>query len=98
MTLRPGMFFKHARSHIEILRASDPKKALPAFKGPVLFLNGSRDHRDSEHKWVEACAPSQGKLIVYQGGDHFFSHDKRFDQKLRDDTWNFFKDSRLVSA
>jgi hypothetical protein len=90
------MFFKQAHAQIAILRGSDPRKALPAFKGPVLFANGSRDHRDSEKKWVQAC--TKGTLIVYDGGDHFFSHDRRFDQKLRDDTWKFLQEARIVHA
>lgn len=46
---------------------------------PILFLNGSEDNRDSEDRWLEACTrKKESKLIVYDGGDHFFARDSRF--------------------
>lgn len=76
IVLRPGMFFHQGKAQVAILRSTDPAYQLPKFPGPVLFLNGSLDHRDSEHRWVSMCR--QGRLVVYEGGDHFFSHDDRF--------------------
>jgi hypothetical protein len=46
-----------------------------------LFINGSKDHRDSEQIWVNS-AGAGSKLIVYEEADHFYSHDKRFFDRL----------------
>jgi pimeloyl-ACP methyl ester carboxylesterase len=71
-----GMFFHQALAHVEILKATNPRKSLPNFPGRLLFVNGSKDHRDSENAWLSAS--KQGKLVVIDGGDHFFSHDDRY--------------------
>jgi pimeloyl-ACP methyl ester carboxylesterase len=71
-----GMFFHQALAHVEILKATNPRKSLPAFSGKLLFVNGSKDHRDSENAWL--AASKHGKLVVIDGGDHFFSHDDRY--------------------
>ena len=42
---RTGTFFTQAREQIAVLRASNPPSSLPLFPGPVLFVNGSKDHR-----------------------------------------------------
>ena len=82
-TLRPGFFFQQARAQLDVMRASDPRAALPRFAGPVLFVNGSKDHRDSETVWRDA-AP-RGRLAVYAGADHFLSHDDRYAARFVDD-------------
>ena len=82
-TLRPGFFFQQARAQLDVMRASDPRASLPRFPGPVLFVNGSKDHRDSETIWRDA-AP-RGRLNVYAGADHFFSHDSRYAARFVDD-------------
>jgi len=82
-TLRPGFFFQQARAQLDVMRASDPRAALPRYGGPVLFVNGSRDHRDSETIWRDA-AP-RGRLHVYEGADHFLSHDDRYAARFVDD-------------
>lgn len=83
MVLRCGFFFQQSHRQIEILRASDPLTSLPNFAGPILFINGSMDHRDSELKWVQACQAAT--LKVYEGGDHFFSHDDRYLSRFIED-------------
>lgn len=83
LALRCGFFFHQGPQQIEILSSSDPARALKQFEGEVLFINGSKDHRDSEKLWLAAC--KKGELKVYPGADHFFSHDSRFvDQFLED--------------
>jgi fermentation-respiration switch protein FrsA (DUF1100 family) len=57
-------------------------------KIPILFINGSEDYRDSENIWLEAAGKSS-KLILYEGGDHFFSHDKRFYNRIIEDIVEF---------
>lgn len=83
------MFFHQGRQHVEILRTSNPRAALPRFSGPILFVNGSKDHRDSEQVWVSVSA--RAKSLLYEGGDHFFSHDSRFADRLVTDTADFLE-------
>lgn len=83
---KTGMFFDQGKNQVRILKATNPKKSLENYKGKVLFINGQLDHRDSEKIWAESC---DGKLIVYEGADHFFSHDKRFLDKFMADVTEF---------
>ena len=53
----------------------------------MLFVNGARDHRDSERRWLRA-AP-RGRLELYAGADHFFSHDDRFSARFIRDCLDF---------
>lgn len=67
-----------------------PADCIPEIKKnniPILFFNGSEDHRDSEDYWLELLYSddneeekelSRSSLHVYEGGDHFFCHDSRF--------------------
>lgn len=55
-----------------------------------LFINGSKDHRDSEQIWLEA-AGKDSKLLVYEGADHFFSHDNRFFDRVIEDISSFIE-------
>lgn len=73
-----GMFFEQAGQQVECLRGVAPAEILPHLDLPILFMNGSEDHRDSEDKWLEACSNKKSDLKVYQGGDHFFTHFSRF--------------------
>jgi pimeloyl-ACP methyl ester carboxylesterase len=87
ISLRPGMFFHQGAALIAALRATAPAAALPRFPGPVLFVNGSRDHRDSEQRWL--LAAPRGRLELYEGADHFFSHDDRFAARFVQDCLDF---------
>ncbi|KAJ2986939.1 hypothetical protein HDV02_006434 [Globomyces sp. JEL0801] len=89
MVLSHGYFFNQVGKHIEILKHSNPRASLPKYEGPILFINGSKDHRDSEKVWLESS--KHGKLIVYEGTDHFFSHDDRYLDKLIQDLDEFLK-------
>lgn len=92
-SLRPGFFFEQNEAQITMLKQSDPGSSLPKFKGPILFVNGSKDHRDSEGRWLELSNGANGgksKLIVYEGADHFFSHDIRYFQRFLKDMEEFF--------
>lgn len=91
IALRPGMFFRQGTEQVAILRSTNPPAALARYMGPVLFINGSKDHRDSEHTWKAAA--EKGKLIVYEGADHFFSHDTRYSERFLQDSWDFINAS-----
>lgn len=96
LALRPGMFFQSGVEQVEVLRGTNPRAALAAFAGkPVLFVNGSLDHRDGERVWLAAAGP-RAQLITYEGGDHFFSHDSRFAQRLADDVAAFCARNELL--
>jgi pimeloyl-ACP methyl ester carboxylesterase len=75
-TLRAGVYFDQSEAQITILKQSNPRDSLPKFPGKLLFVNGTKDHRDSEGIWVSVS--QNGQLIDYESGDHFFSHDNRF--------------------
>ncbi|KAJ3260863.1 hypothetical protein HK103_007426 [Boothiomyces macroporosus] len=89
IALYTGMYFHSGLEQVEILSNTNPLKQLPNFKGRVLFINGSLDHRDSEQLWLKACP--NGRLIVYDGADHFFSHDKRFLSRFVQDIRDFLQ-------
>ena len=96
--LRPGMFFHQSQAQVDALRASDPLSSLPNFKGPVLFVNGSKDHRDSENMWLSACGSAHNcELKVYEEADHFFSHDDRFVDRFIDDCMQLAQRSQGLS-
>jgi pimeloyl-ACP methyl ester carboxylesterase len=73
-----GMWFDQAAAHVECLRQIAPAKLLPRIHIPILYMNGSLDHRDSEDIWLKFSPSPQSSLKVYEGGDHFFTHDSRF--------------------
>ncbi|KAG7343037.1 alpha/beta fold family hydrolase [Nitzschia inconspicua] len=74
-----GMFFDQAVQQIECLHSVQPADHIPSYNFPILFFNGSEDYRDSEDKWLRLCKDQQrSSLKVYEGGDHFLSHDSRF--------------------
>jgi pimeloyl-ACP methyl ester carboxylesterase len=73
-----GMFFDRAGEQVECLRDVAPAEYIPNLNLPIVFMNGSKDYRDSEQRWLELCTNKESHLKVYQGGDHFFIHDSRF--------------------
>ncbi len=87
MVLDTGMFFNQSRNKVEILGKSNPLATLGNFAGRILFINGSKDYRDSEQIWLQAS--QKGELKVYEGGDHFFSHDVRFMDRFLTDISDF---------
>lgn len=90
-SLRSGFFFHQNQEQITILQNTDPLNSLPNFKGNVLFINGSLDHRDSEEKWLSCIGKERGKLIDYEKADHFFSHDDRFYKTFINDMSEFIQ-------
>ncbi|KAG5192443.1 hypothetical protein JKP88DRAFT_250750 [Tribonema minus] len=82
-----ALLFLARRRQVDILAASEPLAFLPKFPGPILFINGSRDHHDAQDAWRAAARAAS--LTVYEGADHFFTHDSRFEQRFIDDTWAF---------
>jgi pimeloyl-ACP methyl ester carboxylesterase len=73
-----GNFFEQGAGQVECLRGVAPADHLPNLPFPILFLNGSEDHRDSEKRWLALSPNPKSELKTYEGGDHFFSHDTRF--------------------
>jgi pimeloyl-ACP methyl ester carboxylesterase len=74
-----GNFFDQGHEQIECMHTVDPSIHIPSYDFPVLFFNGSEDHRDSEDWWLSLCKDQErSSLKVFEGGDHFFSHDTRF--------------------
>mmetsp|Transcript_14129 Transcript_14129/g.30699 ORF Transcript_14129/g.30699 Transcript_14129/m.30699 type:complete len:350 (+) Transcript_14129:144-1193(+) len=74
-----GMFFQQGPAQCDCMHAVAPADIIPTLDFPILFFNGSKDHRDSEAKWLALCSDKeQSSLKVYEGGDHFFCHDSRF--------------------
>jgi pimeloyl-ACP methyl ester carboxylesterase len=72
-----GMWFDQAAAFVHCLQDVAPAELIPQIPIPILFLNGSLDHRDCEKKWLSLSAP-HSSLKVYKGGDHFFPSDSRF--------------------
>ena len=68
-----GMFFDRAELQVECLRTVAPAEYIPKLDLPILFMNGSKDYRDSETKWLELCVDDKSELKVYDG-NHFFTH------------------------
>lgn len=73
-----GMWFDQAQQQVNCLGAVAPEELIPTLDIPILFMNGTEDHRDCEEKWLELCVNEQSELKDYEGGDHFFTHDSRF--------------------
>jgi pimeloyl-ACP methyl ester carboxylesterase len=73
-----GNFFEQGGEQVECLKAVAPADHVGNLGFPILFMNGSEDHRDSEQTWLKLCKNPKSELKVYEGGDHFFCHDTRF--------------------
>ena len=81
-TFGAGMYFDQGKEQTECMHSVCPSEHIPKYNFPVLFFNGSEDYRDSEDKWLSLCKDKRSYLKVYEGGDHFFSHDIRFFEDL----------------
>ena len=91
-TFAAGWFFDYGEDQVSILRSVAPAKHIPELDIPICFMNGSKDHRDSEELWLNLCdTPDEvnSDLRVYGGGDHFFMHDSRFVEDVLKDIHNF---------
>ena len=91
-TFAAGWFFEQGEGQVSILRSVAPAKHIPELDIPICFMNGSKDHRDSEELWLNLCdTPDEvnSDLRVYGGGDHFFMHDSRFVEDVLKDIHNF---------
>jgi pimeloyl-ACP methyl ester carboxylesterase len=91
-----GMFFDQAVAQVECLRLSNPAQYIPQIKVPILYMNGSKDYRDSEDKWLEISLKNDStgvasELKVYEGGDHFFMHDSQFVEDVLESIHAFAK-------
>ena len=74
-----GMHFQQGAAQTVCMHTVEPAKHIPNYDFPVLFFNGSEDYRDSEDKWLALCKKQElSSLHVFEGGDHFFTHDERF--------------------
>lgn len=73
-----GNFFEQGEGQVECLKAVAPADFIPKVTFPILYMNGSEDYRDSEKKWLGLSVHEASELKVYDGGDHFFTHDSRF--------------------
>jgi pimeloyl-ACP methyl ester carboxylesterase len=92
-TFGAGMFFDSASGQVDCLHAVRPADHIANLNFPIIFFNGSEDHRDSEEKWLSLCQDQERSYLkVYEGGDHFFSHDSRFVSDLSDRLDKFAKD------
>jgi len=88
-----GFFFDASDDQIGILHSIEPADHIPNLDFPILFFNGSLDHRDSEDKWLSLCKIQDGSsLKVYEGGDHFFMNDSRFVYDILDRMDKFARD------
>merc|ERR1712183_305437 len=80
-----GMYFQQAKNQVDVLHSVSPADHIPNLKLPMLFFNGSEDHRDSEDKWLSLCKDQElSSLKTYEGADHFFMHDSRFIKDMLD--------------
>ena len=75
-----GMFFDQGAAQVECLRTVAPAEIIPKIPFPILYMNGAKDHRNSEDLWLELSQKKypSSELKVYEDGDHFFMHDARY--------------------
>ena len=78
------MFFQQGAAQCDCLHSVAPADLIPALDIPILYFNGSEDHRDCENKWLDLCKDERSELKVYESGDHFFCHDSRFVDDMLD--------------
>ncbi|KAL3906503.1 MAG: hypothetical protein SGILL_009245, partial [Bacillariaceae sp.] len=89
-TFGAGNFFDQGVKQVECMHSVAPAEFIPTYDFPVLFFNGSEDYHDSDEKWLSLCKDQEhSSLKLYEGGDHFFSHDTRFYQDVIDRIDNF---------
>jgi pimeloyl-ACP methyl ester carboxylesterase len=96
----PSMFFQRGREQVAVLQQTQPLAALAAFRGPVLFVDGSKDHHDNRDRLLAVARANnpRSRVVVYEGGDHFFSHDSRFCAQFIDEIENFARETLGAAA
>lgn len=106
-SLLPGMYFHAGIEQTTTLRSTNSIPAMTKFSGPVLYVDGSEDHHDmdatllalsqeNERKRNQsipalASAPPLTTAVIYDKGDHFFSHDIRFQNKFEAEVLSFIQ-------
>lgn len=74
--LAAGFFFHQSTQQVKILRESNPVAGFKNFNKPILMMDGSKDYHDNHTRIVDST--NKVFLKIWEGGDHFFSHDERF--------------------
>ena len=77
----PGFFFQTTKQQVAVLRATNSVEAMKKFHGPVLYLQGGKDHHDMEQALLAVGNKSSRPAVAsytFPDGDHFFSHDVRY--------------------
>jgi len=74
----------------------DFAECTPKIRCPILFLNGTKDcdgyDPTCQTKVLDLLATrEQSRIVLFEGGDHLFSHDFRFFKKWIDSTADFAK-------
>jgi hypothetical protein len=80
MTLRCGKYFEQADAQVKILQQCDTRKNLSLFLGPIMFMNGSVENRDSEKIWIEVS--KNAEVVVFEDINYLFPYDSRFIEKF----------------
>ena len=83
--IRSGFYFKAFPQVIRELAGRDFPSRLREFPGPVLFLNGERDHifRTSEHDFVAAAPNTRLELVKHAGHLSNLEQPEAFTQIVR---------------
>jgi pimeloyl-ACP methyl ester carboxylesterase len=91
----PSMFFQRGMEQVAVLQQTQPVAALQNYRGPVLFADGSKDHHDNRDRLLAVAQANnpRSRVVVYEGGDHFFSHDRRFFAQFIDEIENFTRET-----
>jgi len=91
ISFRGGFYFQSSIAQLKTLKSIDSLVAMEGFKGPMLLLNGSEDHRNmlTQQLAIAKAHSPISKSVVYQGCDHFFMMDTRAVPKMLDDIVQF---------
>jgi len=93
-SLGTSMYFQQGMDQVRILAEENSAVSMASFRGPVLYCNGSLDHRDMERELLQVSQKGdhRSRLIDYDGADHFFSHDTRYYDAFLKDLITFIQD------
>lgn len=73
-----GTFIDAMPALTDCQQAISTSDIIPRLIIPLLFLNGSDEYRADEARWLALSPNKASTSQVYEGGDHFVSHDSRF--------------------